>query len=464
MTPGTWPDEPDPMDTPATADEPALESPALGAPSGPPGASRHRAQQRLLRVGTWGQTLTHLPGDGQPQRLVHEVHVRPGAADDALTQAQNWLVPLHPSLHPLLHAEVMQPPGSPAQVLRLERPMPRGTPLGQVLGRTGALDELAVAALFADLARGVQEAHLAGLVVGNLQLDTLLVAAPGSDASPPLLAVDAGAPELLAAALGHALQPETPVFAQWLPGLESVAPEVLAGSVPVAASDVFALAATMAHALLGRPLFVAPSLAVLRQRLAVGVQPTEAMLLMQRAPKLGAVLAKALAPQPWARSGALADLVAALTSLTAKVPTCDADGRTVLDAWSPGSPLIPLAAYASAAPWSAQFAETPVQATAPATTPASAQDQAKLRMALDQLEMERLHSQQRSARAGRNLLTRLILVVLFALIAAAIAATAMREARRVEAALHPPLPADTALPRPPKPVPVPRVLFESRKP
>lgn len=417
--------------------------------------------QRLLRVGTWGQSLAHDPDDGQPQRLVHEFHVRPGQGDDASEQAQRWIAFAHPSLHDVIHAEVTQPPGSPAQILRVERSMPRGTPLAQVLVRTGPVEELAVMALFVDLARGLQEAHAAGLVVGNLSAETVVVAAPGTDNVPPLLAVDAGGYSLLVAATGQTLQAETPGFAQWLPVAESLAPEVLAGGTPTAASDVFALAAVMGHALLGHPVFAAPTTAVLRAQMATGVATDTVAELVHKAPHMGGVIVKALAPQGWGRSGALADLVARMSKGTQALPVLTAEGRSVLDPWVAGSPLIPLAAYASSVPWSAQFAETQVVSGAPTLTPASVQDKAKLRLALDQLEMAQVRSRQRAETAGRNILTRLILIVLFALIAAAIAATAMRDAQRAADLIHPPRPADTAAPKPLKPPPVPRVLFET---
>ncbi len=437
-------------------------TPDAAQPAAQNGQVRDRSVQKLLRVATWGQTLVQESGDGQGARLVHELAVRPGEIDGARTLAQAWYGFAHPSFHALQHATLAQPAGSPGQVLRLERPLPRGTPLAQVLPRV-ALDELAVAALFGDLAKGLAELHAAGLVAGNLSAEALLLCPPGHDEAAPLLLVDAGLPGLVIAASGPLGDAFHPRFGQLLPVPEVVAPEVLAGQAPNAAADVFALSAVLASTLLGRPVFSGTSATAIRAAMAHGLAAADLEGLSQVAPQIAPILQRGLAPHPWARAGVLAELVAALTALCAELPTTLAEGRTVLAPWAPGSPLIALAAYASSVPWSAQFPESTVVAASHGAT-AGPEGQAKLRAALDQLELERMRAQSHAETHGRNVLSRLIVVALFALLAAAIAATAVRQAHHAQLALHPQRPNDTMAPPPVQPLPKARVLFETPPP
>ncbi len=437
-------------------DEPATSLP----PAGRDGLLRDRSVQRLLRVATWGQTLVQESTDAHGAELIHEIAVRPGEIESALALADAWRAFHHPALHALDHGSVAQPAGSPGQVLRLERPLPRGTPLAQVLPKV-TLDEEAVAALFADLAKGLLELHGAALVAGNLSAETLLLCPPGQEDAAPLLLVDAGVPALVVAASGPLGVLGAPRFGQLLAVPEVVAPEVLAGQGLSAAADVFSLCAVVAATLLGRPLFAQANPAALRVAMAHGPLPADLAELTSTAPHLATLLQRGLAAQPWARAGVLGELVAAFAQLTADLPTTLADERTVLAPWAAGSPLIALAAYASSVPWSAQFPESTLVAVSSVATAAGPEGQAKLRAALDQLEWERTRAQDHAETQGRNLLSRLIIVALFALIAVAIAATAVRQAHRAQRALHPQLPGDTAAPGPIKPLPKARVMFET---
>lgn len=437
-------------------EEPAVPAP----PAARQGPLRDRSVQRLLRVATWGQTLVQESTDAHGARLVHEIAVRPGEIDGALALADAWRAFHHPALHAVDHGTVAQPAGSPGQVLRLERSLPRGTPLAQVLPKV-ALDEAAVAALFVDLAKGLAELHGAGLVAGNISAETLLLCPPGQDEAAPLLLVDAGLPGLVVAASGPVGEVGGPRFGQLLPAPGGVAPEILAGQLLSSAADVFALSAAMAGALLGRPIFTSATTAALRAEMARGPSAVDVADLTGAAPRLAPILQRGLAAHPWARAGVLGELVAACASLSADLPTTLADDRMVLAPWAPGSPLIVLAAYASSVPWSAQFPESALETSASVAGAARPEGQAKLRAALDQLELERTRSQTQSEAQGRNLLSRLIIVALFALIAAAIAATAVRQANRAQVALHPQRPSDTAPPAPLRPLPKARVMFET---
>lgn len=427
------------------------------------GPLRDRSVQKLLRVGTWGQTLVQDASDGHGARLIHEIAVRAGELDNALALSESWRAFHHPAIHALQHGTVAQPAGSPGQVLRLERPLPRGTPLGQVLQKV-TLGEDAVAALFLDLAKGLGELHAAGLCAGNLNAETVLLCPPGADDAAALLLVDAGMASLVVAASGPLGEIGNPRFGQLLTVPEVVAPELLAGQLPQPAADVFSLCALMAGTILGRPIFPSTSAAGLRAGMAKGPSPTDAADLATVTPRLAPLLLRGLAAQPWARAGVLAELVDVLTSLCAQVPTTLADDRTVLAPWGPGSPLISLAAYASAVPWSAQFPESALLSIPTVSSTASPQDQAKLRAALDLLELERQRAQLQSEKSGRNLLSRLIIVALFALLAAAIAATAARQARLAQQAIRPDPPLGKAAAPVAPALPKARILFETPPP
>ena len=444
-------------------EQPVAPQPDTGPdlPPVPPAArsvpGRDRSVQRVLRVATWGQTLTQDPGDGSPARLVYELAVRPGELDHALGVAESWRRFAHPSLHALDHVSVAQPAGSPGPVLRLERPMPRGTPLAQVIERT-AVDERALAALFLDLAKALQELHAEALFVGQLAAETLLVCPPGADDAAPLLAVDAGLATLVLTAAGTLGPVSAAAHAQLFGARATVAPEVIAGQRPSAAADVFALAATLAHAALRRPLFAAAAPSALRDAMAAGPTPADVAALHAAVPQLAPVILSGVAAHPWARSGVLPELIDRLQAVCGELPTVVAAERTVLAPWQAGSPLIALAAYATSLPWSAQFAE-PTLGAAPPLPAQSLAGQHKLRAALEQLERERLASHRQAETAGRNLLTRLIVLALFALIAAAIAATFARQNRRHQRELSPERAADTLPPPPLLPEPQSRTWY-----
>lgn len=427
------------------------------------GPVRDRSVQRLLSVGSWGQTLQLEAADGLGARLVHEIAVRAGERDEAMALVAAWQAIQHPALHRLTHGTLAQPAGSPGEVLRLERPMPRGTPLSQVLMKA-ALDEVVVAALFVDVAKGLTELHGAGLVAGNVSLETLLLCPPGQDDAAPLLLVDAGLPSLVLAASGPLGAFGNPRAEQLLPRAEVVAPEVLAGQSPSAAADVFGLCAVLATTLLGHGVFAADTPAAVRAAMAQGPLPADVAELTGRAPHLAGLILRGLAAQPWARAGVLAELVEACNALTHALPTTFADERMVLAPWAAGSPLITLAAYASAVPWSTQFPESTIATASNAAASAGPDGQAKLRAALDQLEMERRRAQRQTESSGRNILSRLIIIALFGLIAAAMAATAARQSQRAHAGLHPPRAADTMAPPPVRPLPKARVIFETPAP
>jgi hypothetical protein len=391
---------------------------------------------RLLRAAEWGQVSAVEPPDGPPL-LIQELVVQ-GPVEPALALADQWKALEHPSLLPVLAATVE--PHAGGRSLRLEREAPRGSHLAEVFARAKAADERMVAALLLDLLRALQLCHARGLVAGVIAPESLFLCPPGQDRTAALRLHDAGLPQLVARAHGEGTPPGLEAL---LPTAEVVAPEVLSGQEPTPPSDVYALCATAAFCLLKHYMHAAATPALVRHRATQGLEPTQIAALLDVAPVLGPLLARGLAVHPWGRAGVLAELVAACESLLAtRVPVLVA-GRRILEPWSLGSPLVPLAAYAGTQAFADRFGD---KALAPELTgvgarqgPAGevdAEAQAKLRAALQRLDAERVLSQKRAVARGRSVLSYVVVLVLFLLVAAAIVAIGLRQTRRFEDSLH----------------------------
>jgi hypothetical protein len=418
---------------------------------------------RLLQAAPWGQVSVVEPEHGRAV-LVQELIVQ-GPVEPALALADQWKVLEHPSLLPVLAASVQ--PHAGAMSLRLEREAPRGSHLAEVFVRARPAEERMVAALFLDLLRAVQLCHARGLVAGVIAPESLFLCPPGQEQTAALRLHDAGLPQLVARAHGDGM----PVGLEaLLPTAEVVAPEVLAGQEPAPPSDVYALCATAAFCLLKHHVHAAATPALVRHRATQGLEPTILAGLLDAAPALGPLLARGLAVHPWGRAGVLAELVAACEMLlVGRVPVVAA-GRRILEPWSLGSPLVPLAAYAGTQPFADRYADKTPGATVVAAVagarqgPAGdidAEAQAKLRAALQRLDAERVLSQKRSVERGRSVLSYVIVLVVFLLVAAAIVAIGLRQTRRFEDSLHAAeqvKPGEVRIPRalpppvPPKPV------------
>lgn len=419
---------------------------------------------RLLQAAEWGQVSAIEPADG-PARLVQEVPIH-GPVEPALALADEWKALQHPSFLPILHASVEPHAGGPS--LRLEREAPRGSHLAEVFARARAADERMVAALFVDLLRALQACHARGLVAGMIAPDTLFLCPPGQDQTAALRLHDAGLPQLVARAHGEGPPPGLEAL---LPTAEVLAPEVLAGQEPAPPADVYAACATAVFCMLRHHAHAAATPALVRHRATQGLEPAVLLALLEVAPTLGPLLARGLAVHPWGRAGVLAELLAACESLLSGRIPVQVGGRTVLEPWSLGSPLVPLAAYAGSQPYAARFedqgrfgdrAVPPVVAVRPGQAgEGDVAAQATLRAALQRLDAERDLSQKRAVERGRSVLSYLVVLVVFVLVAAAIVAIGLRQTRRFEDSLDAAervKPGEVRIPRalpppvPPKPI------------
>lgn len=424
------------------------------------------ATPRLLRAAEWGQVSFAQPLEG-PARIIEELIVH-GEVAPVLALVDDWQAMRHPSLLPIL-AVKLEPHGG-GQSLRIEREAPRGSHLAEVFGRatvvTTASEERMVATLFVDLARALQQCHARGLVAGVIAPETLFLCPPGQEDVAALRLHDAGLPQLIGKAR-QSLDSGADNADSLLPTAEVIAPEVLAGQEPGPPADVYALCATVFFCLTRRHVHAAPTPALVRHHAMQGLEPIHVATLLEVAPVLGPLLARGLAVHPWGRAGVLAELVAACEVLIAKYPTMLLAGQRIVAPWAIGSPLVPLAAYAGSQGFADRFADkltalgaSPQTQQHPATE-LDADARAKLRAALQRLDAERMLSQKRTTAQGRSVLSYVVVLVVFLLVAVAVVAIGLRQTRRFEDSLEAVergKPGEAPIPRAlPPPVPPPPV-------
>ena len=405
-------------------------------------ASARLAVERPLRAAAWGQIVLQEPGGGEPPLLVELVKVTEITLELALAVADRRRRLHHPAVLAVTRVEAGADMGMD-RAIRVELPAPRGAALAAVMQKVERLDELVVATLFRDVLRGVQHAHSQGVAAGVFGPDHLVLCPPGQDDLPPLLLVHAGLPALVAAARGQSDAAEHPGFATLHPLAEVVAPEVLGGAETSAASDTYAICATLAWCALGRHLHSAPQPAAVRSLAQSGPTGVAANELHQAMPRLAALLLRGMQAQPWARSGVLSELTEVCDELTMAAPSLELDGRSVCAPWALGSSLVPLAAYGSAGWWADRWQSRgqgnpavmgPVrivtgQVPAPALSPA---DTARLRVALERLDSERVRTQLETGSRQAQVWRGVGLAVALVLALGALLAVGIRQAREVE--------------------------------
>ncbi len=428
-----------------------------------PGAPRAAAAVQTLRVTSWGQ-IGWDPGDeGSPAMVVEQIAVADAEASAALQVAQARTGWQHPAIAPLLSAEVASSAGS-GQTLVCRLAAPRGAALADLRTASGSSPwtQSQVAVLWRDLLQALRLGHTQGLVAGWLAPPHLVVSPPAGMGQAPLQLLHAGLPRLLeATGMAWSRASATAARASLLPDPVWVAPEVMAGQPPDAASDTYAAAACMVWTALGQPPHGTSPLAGLQRLADEWPAPALAEALHRHLPLLAPALLAALQPQPSARTGALDDLHAVCARLTAGLTETAVGETRVIAAWERGSPLIPLAAFVPAAPWTSRGQPVaPVQASPSpvAADPAAAADHARLRAVLDQLDTDRLRLVRDTA-ARRRRQQRAYGLALAALVLAAVAVVLTRQyQQRGASADNPDLPAKPLSKRTLPPRPQPRLL------
>ncbi len=435
-------------------------------------ASAAQTAQRSVRLAAWGQISYLEPAHGEPPLLVETIHTTSEQAEWALAVADGRMRLRHPVFVPAVQVAAATEPGR-GRAIRVELLSPRGAALTDVLERVGPLTELAIVALFRDIVAALAEAHTRGIIIGYLGPDHLVLCPPGQDDLPPLRIAHAGLGPLVEAARGTPLGMDGSGFAQLHTQAETVAPEVFGGTQLSAASDTYALCACIARCALGRFAHAGDGLGAIKALAQAGLSNEDSEALMARLPRLAAAVGKGLAPTAWARAGVLAELLDQCNRIGQDLPRLELADRQIVAPWQRGSPLMAMAAYASAAMWADRW-----QAMASAGTPlrfdavrsatqkqAAAQlaelpaaDQAKVQAALERLQAERVRTQRKSGDEQARGATRLAALLIFALLAIAIAAISMRQAVRIDENALPEFHRPTGPKPPPPPRPKPIVL------
>ncbi len=403
-------------------------------------------REQPLRIAPWGQIVLVDRGNGEPARLVETVHVDDSHAAAALSAADSRLRMRHPSFLPVLQADSVIDVGV-TRAVRCELMSVRGTALADMLDRTGKLAEPVIAALVRDVMRGLGELHSKSLIAGSVSPDHLVLCPPGQEDLPPLRLVHAGLATLVAAARGATLGMDAAGFAQLHPTPEVVAPEVLAGQDHSAASDTYALCATIARCALGRHVHDAAQASTVRALAQNGLLPAAVTELEDWLPKLGTLVVRGLQPNPWARAGVLAELTQLCDAIVLPWPHAEVAERQVLAPWGRGSPLVPLAAYATSGQWAERWlaraqAGTPLRfdAVRNATQKQAAaqlnelpaENQIKLRAAMARLEHEKARTQHQAADRDKSRFTKVAVLIALTLLALVLGALGVRQVRQAE--------------------------------
>ncbi len=391
------------------------------------------ATTRLLRVADWGQISLLQPADGETPRLLEELPL-PGDALAALGLCDAWQTFESQVFWPMLSASIV-PSGAHRQ-LRIEREVPRGSHLGEVISKSGAVSERTAAALLLDLARAMQRAHEQGLLLGILAPELVFLCPAGQDDCPPVQLHDAGLLPLLQAGGVPLGTVDGPQLRSLLLTPETAAPEILSGHAVSAATDVYALSALTAYCLLRRHLHAAATPGSLLAQVERGLGAEQTAQLLQEAPRLGPILLRGIAMQAWGRAGVLGELITCFQTLVGGAPTLALLPLPVLAPWAVGSPLMPLAAYAQSQGYAERFAtparSLPTRNQAPSATPdLSADKRAALTAALQRLDLEQQRSHKTRDDKGKSILAYVVVLVVFLLLAAVVVTMGLRRASQL---------------------------------
>ncbi len=272
----------------------------------------------LLRVlGRGAQTTVWLAFDPRLQRQVAIKLMRPvqdqdaSALDHWLREARHGGALAHPFIVPVFEADVQ---GRQPYVVFEYVP---GRTLAEHLAQQGRCAPHDAVALLVDLLDGLQAAHAAGMVHGDLKPSNVMV-----DNQRHARLMDFGMAAPLQAEPGVQGDSGTPVY---------LAPEAAGGAAPSPASDLYAAAVVLVELLTGRPLMQQPDgwhalyrsageVPTLPEDLGQGVDHT-----------LRAILQRALARSPAARYATAGEFGDALRAWAAPVSALTAASNATLD-------------------------------------------------------------------------------------------------------------------------------------
>jgi serine/threonine protein kinase len=214
--------------------------------SGPPGTTLPGGLRLLEQLGLTPEGPLYraqLP-DGREVAVVLLQPVSPGGDPAALAHLREWFGKAARIRHPNVAAVRDLGETESGQVYVVSECL-MGELLSETLARSGALSPAEAMDIYRQAAAGLQAAHRAGLVHGNLSPDSILLT-PAPDGTARLKLI-------------HFTLPSEPAWAAADRGdhpdlrAEYASPERLAGQPPTEASDMFSLGAVLHHLLSGRP-------------------------------------------------------------------------------------------------------------------------------------------------------------------------------------------------------------------
>ena len=400
--------------------------------------------ERLVLVAEWGQVALAGGAASGQTTLLETLFLAAGVEPDGVLElAGRWQQQAGGALLAPVESSIAGKGPAGQVAIRLRRPAPKGSNLAEVTAGHGAMNEPVVAALVVDLLAAILAAHRQGLAVGGLGPEHLFVSPPGMDGAPALRCHDAGLAAMVAAAGQPPPQHGGRTFLHLYGPASVVAPEVLDGRAPTAASDIYALCATMAWLLLGRHVHEAADPLLMRHAAFAGAGGDVVALLHKQAPTLAGPAVAGLSTNPLLRAGVGEQIRAALETVLGAGQLRRLSAAAGGDPWAIGSPLIPLAAYAGAASYAERVADRVApSAAAPGAEGGKKADlrqgmrQARLEAALAELEMRRALTDRRGA--GRRVsVARLVVVLVTMALCAAIVWIGMRRSGVISSPVAP---------------------------
>jgi serine/threonine protein kinase len=246
-------------------------------------------------------------------KLLHpELATVPGIVDRFRTEALAGSRLSHPNVARVLDFGVSAE-GTPFLVMEHVA----GERLGRILEREGPLTGRRACALVCQILRALDAAHMAGVVHADVKSDNVLVNT-GRDGHDIAILIDFGI-----ARLADRPSPDDDAAEHILSGTpEYLAPEVIAGTSPTAASDLYATGVVLYELLTGETPFHGGSAAAIFQRhldeeaIAPSLRCPDAAI----STELDRVVLRALAKDPTMRYASAAQFA---TALTAAMPAGD---------------------------------------------------------------------------------------------------------------------------------------------
>ncbi len=284
-----------------------MHTPAPGDSEAPGQVVAGHVLQRLLGSGAHGRVYLAHPVGRKQLRALKLLNLPTGPAAAAAAQA---FLSAAEAARRLQHPDVVKVLGAGIEQRRAwlaMEPVP-GVELGRYTRAPRLLPEPLVLAVCQRMARALAHAHRLGVVHRDFKPANVLVHWP----SQTVKLTDFGLARMADSAnSATGLLLGTPAY---------MAPEQLAGNVPTAQSDLYALGATLFELLVGRPAFAGDTMGALLRQVAEGPTPSLATARPDLPPALAALCNRLLARAPADRPADGDAVAQALAELAAQGP------------------------------------------------------------------------------------------------------------------------------------------------